>query len=404
MAFYGKYALLAFGAAVAVSSTAGAQSSDWANRITVNGDARFRIQRDLNLCPSTSATYGCSATDNMYERMRFRLGVNAKVNDSLNAVARLSTGNNQFGTNFNLGTTPTSTAAAPAGWGARQLFTLDQAYLNYKLGDSATIQAGKVPVPFWVAGNAWTLWNFDQSLEGVQAKWNGDMGAMKPYATLNYSSFLDRTQTQNAAPSVTTGNGPDLMFLGAQLGVKYTTDMLWANVAIGSYNFGTKDTLVSSSGTTAKGNSTNTTTTIAGCTAGLCYANDYKETDVQAEVGYNLGFAPVAVYGGYTTNSDGNNKTAMVGGVKLGALKDVGSWSAGYEYRDLGADSFLATYGDPTWGVGGGTGVNGSSVTAAYQMWPNASLGVSYQAGRRDLAAGGNTGVESYYTELVASF
>ena len=115
MAFYGKLALLAFGAAVAVSSTAGAQSNDWANRITLNGDARFRVERDMTYNnPNTS--------DNVYGRMRFRLGINAKVNDALTATARVATGASQYSTQFNLGQSP---AGQGTGWGSRQSFTLD---------------------------------------------------------------------------------------------------------------------------------------------------------------------------------------------------------------------------------------------------------------------------------------
>jgi len=206
MAFNAKLALAVLGAAVAVSSTAGASDS----KLNFTGDARFRTERDV--------FYVGSTTDNTYTRTRFRLKADATVNDQWSATARLSTGGSQYGSHFTNGT---------SGYGPRAAFTLDQAYLGYKAMDGLTLQLGKVPVSFWTAGNTVTagVWNFDQSFEGLQGKWVGDSGAFKPYFTATYATLLDNLVSA------------DITLLGAQLGTKWMSDDLSANFAVSSYNF-----------------------------------------------------------------------------------------------------------------------------------------------------------------------
>lgn len=383
MAFQRKLALATLGAALAVSSFAGAHES----KVTFTGDARFRTEKDSYFLPGTT-------TDNLYTRTRFRLKADAQVNDQWNATARLSTGTSQFGSHFTNGS---SGSAGTAGFGARQQFTLDQAFLGYKAMDSLTLQLGKVPVSFWSAGNTVTagLWNFDQSFEGLQTKWMGDSGALKPYFTATYATLVENASTA------------DITMFGAQLGTKWSSDDLSANVAIGSYSFNNVKGLTPSAATTnfpasyaafygARGN-----TLLAGA-----YKFEYAETALDAEVTMNTGFAPVQVFGGYITNSNGDANTAMFGGLKLGALKDVGTWYVSGTYKDFGRDAFFAGYSEPTASMGGGTGFYGTEFQAGYQAFQAVSVVFNYHNTYHDFAAlgGDKAPTDLYVLDLNATF
>ncbi len=372
MAFNGKLALAVLGAAVAVSSTAGANDS----KLTFTGDARLRTERDM--------TYFGTTSENLYTRTRFRLKADATVNDQWNATARLSTGGNQYGSHFTNGS---------SAYGPRQAMTLDQAFLTYKAMDGMSLQLGKVPVSFWTAGNTVTagVWNFDQSFEGLQMKWIGDSGAFKPYFTATYASLLENTTSA------------DLTLFGAQLGTKWTSDDLSANFAIGSYNFnnikGSTPVNNGHSGTTSYGNGRGNTL------AGTAYKYEYAETAVDAEVTYNAAFAPVQAFGGYITNNEGDAKTGMFGGLKVGALKDVGSWHASATYKDFGADAFFAFYSEPSASMGGGSNFYGSEFQLGYQAFTAVSLVFNYHNTYHYIPAlGGRAPSDLYVFDVSATF
>lgn len=376
-----------------------------ATAATVNfsGDARFRTERDWFehfAAPSASgsaANASSTSADNLYARTRFRLKAEVQVNDEISATARLTTGKDQYSTHYTLGGSGTGSGN---GFGARWPFNLDQAFLNYKIAETMHLQLGKVPVSYWTAGNSvsGTMWN-DQSFEGLQAKWMGDFGTFKPYATANYAVLLERIQASGVANSSSVGWDPTLF--GIQLGTKWASDDLAANLAVGSYNYsGIKgfNTSWTNLGSTyfagARGN------TLDGSNN---FVYDYQTLAVDAEVTYTFGFAPLSLFGSYITNNEGENKTGMHGGAKLGTLKDIGSWFVAAVYKDFGRDAFFANYSETTNSFGG-AGLRAMEFSAGYQMFPNANLTLAYHSTTHDLVDGTNGRADLYLLDMNASF
>lgn len=369
-----------------------------------SGDARFRSDRDWLEHYSTPNAVGATTSvqpsaDNLYALMRLRMKAAAQVNDEMSATARLTTGSNQFLPDAQFGG---PSGSSGAGFGARWGFALDQAFLNYKFAENLSVQFGKVPVLFWTAGNSVTgsLWNFDQSLDGLQFTWVGDFGVFKPYITANYSVLYDRisVQSQTATPSSTVGQ--DLGFLGVQIGTKYMTEYISANFAVGSYNYdgikgfdSTFTTFSNSYFAGAHGNTLN----------GNTFAYDYQEVAVDADLTYHFSFAPVSVFGSFITNSDGLYKTGTDGGLKIGNLKDVGTWFVSAVYKDFGRDAFFANYAEPFMSYGG-TGLRSLEYSAGYQFWLNANVVLSYQASNHDLSDGTTGRYERYMLDVNAVF
>lgn len=388
MTFFGKATIAALGMAV-VSSLAMAQS-DWKDKFSFSGDYRFRFDRQTD--GSTTGTAAGTATN---DRMRFRarLLFTGKVNDSMTAVTRFSTGDGSVrSTLHTLGTNGTA-----GGANAMRLSYLQLAYLDYKVMDNLNIQFGKVPNMFWEAGGEYFIHVADMSWEGMQAAWTGDMGNMKPYAHVDYHYIADRVNNQ---PNSATG-GPDITMFGGQAGMKMSMSPLDLNVAVGSLNYSNVKGYTSnggnlcSSATSCYGNSVDTTTST------MKY--EYKLLTAALEVGYNLGFAPISVYTTYVQNQDpSDNNKGMLGGVKLGALKDVGSWSVSTSYRDLAKDSTIGDFTDFSWLLGG-TDIMGMRTVAAYQMWKDASWAFIWDSGRRSVSSTPTT-YENFYLDLNAKF
>lgn len=135
------------------------------------------------------------------------------------------------------------------------------------------------------------------------------------------------------------------------------------------------------------------------------YKYEYAETAVDAEVTLNTVFAPVQAFGGYITNNEGNAKTGMFGGLKVGGLKDVGTWHASATYKDFGADAFFAFYSEPSASMGGGSDFYGSEYQLAYQAFPAVSLVFNYHNSYHYFPAlGGRAPTDLYVLDVSATF
>lgn len=391
MAFNGKCALLVVSAAVALSSTAMAQSqtgggSDWASKVKLDGWFRYRFERVLDA--STTPT-----TVEDRQRLAFKFGLGAQVNDKLSFYAQLGTQGASA-----LATT-NQTLGGTTGYNNFKSIMLMQAALKYKLMDGVTLMAGKYASPIVRTGGNIFFFFPEYNNEGLSVVWNGDMGAIKPFASLSSNRMVNRTNEAPSSPSSTVG--PDVDSTEAQVGARWSMDQLavMAQLQMRNYNNmkGLNTALLSS---VAGGNTTTTT----GCvTAGTCYKYDYKLTGGGVEVKYNLGFAPVMAYYEMITNSDPSEKNnATYTGVKLGETKEPGSWYVQYNYVDMAADSVVSTMTHMGF-MGGGTNTRGHEIVLGYQIAPGFGAAFYYDTGTKSVATT-NTMYENYLLDLTATF
>lgn len=387
MSFF-KLVLAASAAAVAVSSTqALAQDGE---KVKVTGDFRFRTDKiDDNT----------ARTNNTRHRMRFRLGVSGKVNDKVTANARISTGSGQS-SNQTVGDQTT-----PAVMGDRINATYDTLNFDYKFSESMMATVGAFSQPFWKPGNNEMIWGPDTSLHGANAKWKGDMGSMKPFATLLWQRLFERTDTSNASGPTTT-QGSDIDMWGLQLGSQMKTDMMDLKFAAAHYMYNNTKRMTPSS---ARGNSTSGTET---CMTGTsCYQYDYKSTELGVEAAMNMGFAPVGVWADYVQNSDSSNEgKGMAGGAFIGKMdsKKAGTWDFTAGYRDIQRDAILAYWNDPGSIGGGGTNSSGADYRARYAIDTGFWVDVRHTSGTKNKVSTSTTSNTGHYAlwrlDLLASY
>ncbi len=205
-----------------VAGTAG----EWTERITVEGDIRVRSQSDrpgsANPSPSdfltaslggttrapdfaagssTGLATGSTQDDRDRMRVRARLGINARVSDSITAGIRLATGNttdrvstNQtLGQNFN-----------------RYQFLIERAFVKIEPTDWASVSAGRFANP-WFSSDL--TWSDNLNFEGVAATLKRPTAANAtwlPFATVGYFPVRE---------SLGAKSGRNAM--GAQVGVQW---------------------------------------------------------------------------------------------------------------------------------------------------------------------------------------
>lgn len=177
-------------------------SAEWTERIAIEGDLRVRMQSDrlgsknpspqdflvaslggttraADFATGTSTGLPTASTQDNRDRLRLRarLGINAKVSDTVTAGLRLATGsatdrvstNQTLGQNFN-----------------RYQFLIDRAFIKFDPTEWASVSAGRFANP-WFSTDL--TWSDNLNFEGVSAsfKWPAQPTASwLPYATVGY--------------------------------------------------------------------------------------------------------------------------------------------------------------------------------------------------------------------------
>ena len=88
------------------------------------------------------------------------------------------------------------------------------------------------------------------------------------------------------------------------------------------------------------------------------------------QVKMDLGL-PVALFGDVVLNTEADDEDlGWLVGAELGKAKDPGSYSLGYDYRNLEANAVVGAFTDSDSG-GGGTDISGHRVKGKYQIAKN---------------------------------
>lgn len=154
---------------------------EWVDRIKVYGDMRLRVHGDhfggnnlpfsyANLngvnsagtsTPTENYTNFYNATEDRYRlRARFRLGVDAKITNTVHAGGRIVTGNQSD---------PGSANQTVGTYNAKYPTDFDLAYINYKSIDkSIYLAGGRISNPFV---NSDLIWHPDLTFEGLVGTW-----------------------------------------------------------------------------------------------------------------------------------------------------------------------------------------------------------------------------------------
>jgi hypothetical protein len=162
---------------------------EWLERVSFLGDARFRGQLDRfpndnqpNAPPALFQLpqFGGYVINNTQEarnrmRLRVRFGADARVNDKVDVIVRLTTGT--AGT----GGDPSTENENLGNYNARGNVGFDLAYIFYRPTSWMWFKGGRVGNPFYAPTTL--VWGDDLSLEGAVA-------GITPHLTSNFQTFL----------------------------------------------------------------------------------------------------------------------------------------------------------------------------------------------------------------------
>ncbi len=156
-----------------------AAAPEWTQRIRFGGDIRLRYEADrydknnapLEQPSNPTQLLDTTVNQDLY-KYRVRVGAAIDVNDQLEAVVRLSTGNTS---------TPVSTNSILGTYFNKDNVLFDLAYLRWKPSESFNMYGGRIPNPFFSTD---LLWSRDLNFEGLS------LTARQP-VTESLTSFLN---------------------------------------------------------------------------------------------------------------------------------------------------------------------------------------------------------------------
>ena len=393
---------------------------DWTQRIKVSGDVRFRTQYDSGKGASStgtdSNTAGAVINDNRWrERLRGRIGVEAKVNDDTYAGVRFmgggpnsNTGNDTLGGSGPFGAAGTTAAAQQYGYFNKYPVMWDQYWIRYeapkeffgKLYNDLKLWAGKMPNPMQTTD---LMWDNNITPGGVAIQYTSPDVKLSSIPSFNiYSNLgsfvLDENATWQADPMLWVG----------QIGVKTSPFGLCGstlNLGTAFYNFANIKGRVpsaNSAGTNTRqwlGNQTDQITTVGP------YMYEYNVLDLLMIIdngslfGYDL---PNGLYADFIHNTAAPKNNGVLLGAYLGkkSLKEKNDWKVRAEWRYIERDALPDFMTDNDW-YGFGTqssvssgstfnqngngfpaqnGTNGKGVVLAseYMILKNTSLNLKY--------------------------
>lgn len=295
-----------------------ARTSSWADKVSVNGDFRYRFD-------------GTDDEGKEYvglQRLRARLFVNGKVNDTTNVVMQLGTG----------GANPRSQDATFSEDGSSRDVTLRQAYVNWRPMTDLAVAAGKMPAP-WVLNPLDFFHDSDYFPEGIALKYGAATGF---HASAYWTQIAER------------GGDDDTSMLGAQLG--YANGLFFANVAYQDFQ------KIQGYNPCFNGNCNGNTVD-----ASRNLVNDYNLLQVRGGVK----LAGINIFASWAQNGEADDEdTAYSFGVNYGKVKDPGSWSVGALYQDVEKDALYGGMLDGTF-AGGRTAHDGYVLSGAYGLSEN---------------------------------
>jgi hypothetical protein len=329
---------------------------DWATRIKLSGDFRFRhenIDKD-----------DADGVHQSRQRIRARLKVAAKVNDTVDVGFRLVTGGGKTSGNESL----------EGSFTGKEVF-FDRAYLSWNpdfaKGLSATF--GKFKQPWYNVSTHGLIWDSDVNPEGVALKYKRSVGPIALTATGGYFILEDGDTVNGDANN--DGFGDDLNMWHAGIsGSMQITDAIKGTVGSNTYIYNNESTV------------------------GEFNDSDAIEIyEVASRFDVDTAFLPVYAYAQYARNAsakDGEDTAWLAGfGAKLGAFK------MDYNYRDTQEFAVADTFNDGTFATGH-TAARGHKVKLAYTINKNFAAGMAYVAAEEY----SGTNVDTLQLDLKAKF
>ncbi len=337
------------------------QLPTWVQNTKLKGDVRLRYQYERRVNDADARTRG---------RVRFRLGLENKINDQWNVGVGLASSESGSSTDDARSTNMTFNDSFRRGD-----IRLDYAYAEFQPASWAKVVGGKFIKTNYLWAPSDMLWDTDINPAGASVHLEHQLSdLMTAYVNNGLWVIDDNSKADRTDPYLVYGQG----------GVKLSQGVFGLNLAGTYYGFnGVKGAALDGSA------SSNTL-------VGSVLKYDYDAMGATAEFSIkdpSVGLLPIeklAFFGDYIQNmdTDVNDSTGWAAGLKLGDEKVAGpkQWQLKYQYTNLGKDAWPDAFPDSD-RLGGVTDVKGQEVELTFGIAKNVTVGLDYYKDMRIKAA-----------------
>lgn len=368
------------------------KGTDWASKVTVTGDLRYRYEAISDDTLNAAPPAGVTTADRYRDRIRARLAVTAKATDNLTVGLGLTSAEGQD---------PRSGNQSLTGVFSKKPIEIDLAYFDWKFASWGDLIGGKMKQPF-VKGAQNLFWDNDITPEGVaftftRGIWFGSA----------YNFWL------NEISGAETGNTSDPMMHGAQIGVKLPVGSSTLTLAAHYYDLSASQGRPLPAAPFFNANANNNTTVGPAATAALL--NDYEVFDVLAQLDTTLGTLPFQLWVEAAQNQSpsgvvpgtaiaNDQDTAYSAGFVFGRASNAKTWELGAMYQKVEKDALFAQLIDSDF-AGGFADNDGFVVRAGYAPVRNWVLNATYFVNQRNVERANSAGqTEVDYNRLQLDF
>lgn len=363
------------------AALSGLRGAEWAQRITLKGDLRYRHEEifdDAKVADGTLAT-----ADRYRDRIRVRAGLDARPTDNILVSMQLATA--EGGTDPRVGGDFRSSNQTLDGSNSRKIIYLDQAYFDWKFASWGNLMGGKMRTPFVRIGQE-QFYDGDINPEGLAMQFNRGIWFGSVYGT-----WVDEVSgPESTVTADTLLNGVQV---GARLPLGSSTLMLAAHYYDLVGGQGRRGIFWNCSTTSNACSNGNSTTGAAG--AGVL-KYDFNVLQLATQWNTTIAGLPFQAWGQYSKNLDPDDlNTAWAAGVLFGAAANYRTWEVGAMYQVVEADALFGQLVDSDFGAGN-TDNRGFLLRAGYAPVRNWVFNATYFINERNI----DVGTKSDYDRL----
>ena len=342
--------------ATLASDAAKVRGADWAGKIALKGDLRYRYEM---IKDDTANAAGVLTTADRYrERIRARFNAEAKATDNILVGLGFTTTE---------GGDPRSSNQTLTGTFSRKSLDLDLAYFDWKFASWGDLVGGKMKQPFFKTAQS-AFWDNDINPEGLALVYSRGI-----FFGSAYNFWLTET---SGAPTTRTA---DTSVAGLQIGAKLPIGGSVLTLAAHYYDLSAAEGRSPFFNANSNGNTTRTEGTVA------VLANDFEVANITAELNTTIGTLPLVVWADAAQNQSVDDlDTAWAAGVLFGKASNPKTWEFGASYQVIEKDALFAQFIDSDFG-GGVSDSKGYKLVAAYAPARNFTLNGTYFINDRNI-------------------
>ncbi len=357
--------------AVHAAEASKVKGADWAGRVALKGDLRYRHEQ---ISDDTLNGSGVRTADRYRDRIRARLNVEAKATDTITLGIGFATAEDGD---------PRSSNQSLDGAFSRKSVDLDLAYFDWKFATWGDLIGGKMKQPFFKPGQS-SFWDSDVNPEGLAVNFTRGM-----YFGTAYNYWVNEISGPESAVTA------DTMLYGLQLGAKLPVGASALTLAAHYYDVSAGEGRAPFYDGNPNGNST--IDIISGDSTVEVLANDFQVINLSAELNGQLGQLPLQLWADVAQNQGADDlDTAWGAGVVFGKASNYRTWELGASYQVIEKDALFAQLIDSDFAAGDSDG-EGLVMRAAYAPVRNWVLNATYFMTERNMDranSAGQTGVD----------